>query len=408
MERSQLGNGIEVLSEHIPGVRSISAGVWVRQGGAHEGPGEQGVSHLLEHMVFKGTAQRSAHEIALSLEGLGGSLDAYTTREHTAYQARVLDEHLPEALDVLADLTMAPLLKDEDLTTEREVVLEEIAQVEDTPDDVVFDLHADGMWNGHAYGRPILGTAESVRAMPGDLLRELHASRYVGSNLVIAAAGNVRHEEFVERVSDHFGDVPEGESNRSVPVPEPSVRGDLRVGRESAQSHIVFGTSGPPHSSAERYALSLLSSALGGGMSSRLFQRVREELGLCYSVFSYQSYYRTAGVFGVYVGTRPATEEKAVEAIRTELSRVATEGLPEAEVEQTKRQMKGQVMLSLESTGSRLHRLASAALHEEPFKGLDGLLARIDAVSSEDISAVAKRYADPGAHFVLTLGPDRE
>jgi predicted Zn-dependent peptidase len=406
MERTELANGVHVLSEHIPGVRSAAVGVWVRQGGVHEAPAELGASHLLEHMVFKGTARRSAHDIALALESLGGSLDAYTSREHTSFQARVLDAHLPEALDVLADLTLAPTLSDDDLRLEREVVLEEIAQVEDTPDDLVFELHGLGMWDGHGYGQPILGTQETVSEMSGETLRRLHATRYCGQNLVVAAAGNVDHEDFVARVRGYFADLPAGERTPDAPAAPPTPGGDARVERPTAQAHVVFGTAVPGHASPDRYALYLLSSALGGGMSSRLFQKVREELGLCYSVFSFQSFYRQAGLLGVYVGTRPATEGAAVEAIREEMARMAGEGLPAEEFERTKRQMKGQVMLGLESTVSRLHRLASAALYDEPFLGLDGLLERIEAITEDDVRRVSERYLNPDAHYLLRLGPN--
>lgn len=405
IESTTLDNGIRVLSERIPGVRSISAGVWVRQGAAHETPELTGISHFLEHMVFKGTAKRSALEIADTLEALGGSLDAYTSREHTAYQARVLDEHIPEALDVLADLVLAPRLDAEDLDLERQVILEEIAQVEDTPDDLVFELHADELWGDHPYGRPILGTEESVSAMSADSLRDLHGGRYVGSNLVLAAAGNVDHEAFVDAIESLFGQAPAGE--RVVPVSDAgrTSAGRRHVERPTAQTHIVFGTDAPAHASDDRFPLILLSSALGGGMSSRLFQRVREELGLCYSVFTFQSFYRVAGLFGVYVGTRPATADAAAEAVRDELARVAGEGLGEGGLERIKRQVKGQVMLSLESTGSRLHRLAAFALHDEPFLGLDDLLAKVDAVTEADIQRVAARYVDPEHHLELRLGP---
>ncbi len=405
MRRSVLDNGVQVLSEWMPGVRSASVGVWVRQGGVHEGPGEYGASHLLEHMVFKGTAQRSAREIALSLEVLGGSLDAYTSREHTSFQARVLDEHLPEALDVLADLTLAPALADGDLDMERQVVLEEIAMVEDTPDDVVFELHAGDLWQGHPYGRPILGTPDSVQGMAGNVLRRVHRDRYVGRNVIVGAAGNVEHADFVRRVDALFGGRDGGVPTGASPRPVATRRGEGRVLRDTTQSHVVFGTGIAGRSSPDRYALTLLSSALGGGMSSRLFQRVREELGLCYSVFTYQSFYREAGVFGVYVGTRPATEEHAIEAIRAELSSVAAHGLGSDELEQAKSQLKGQVMLSLESSGSRLHRLAASAPHDEPFRSLDEVLAGIDAVTGDDIARLGEAHADPGAHYVLSMGP---
>jgi predicted Zn-dependent peptidase len=405
MSRSVLDNGIEVLSERIPGVRSASVGVWVRQGSVHESDAESGVSHMLEHMVFKGTERRSAVEIALALEGLGGSLDAYTSREHTSYQARVLDEHVPEALDVLSDLVTSPRLDEEDLRLEREVVLEEIAQVEDTPDDLVFELHGEWLWNGHPYGRSILGTNETVGAMSAESLRRLHRSTYTGTNLVVAGAGNVEHEDFVRRVGELFEGVEPGErAGKAQPAPMTRTGLEHRE-KETAQTHIVFGTGVPGHSHPDRWPLILLSSALGAGMSSRLFQKVREELGLCYAVYTYQSFYGASGVSGVYVGTRPGTAQKAATAVRDELERVAAEGLPASELDQIKRQTKGQVMLSLESTGSRLHRLASFALHDEPFLGLDALLEKIEAVSGEDIRRVAGEFFHPERQLELRLGP---
>ena len=405
MSRSVLDSGIEVLSERIPGVRSAAVGVWIRQGSVHESGADSGVSHMLEHMVFKGTERRSSVEIAVALESLGGSLDAYTSREHTSYQARVLDEHVPEALDVLSDLVIRPRIEESDLRLEREVVLEEIAQVEDTPDDLVFELHGELLWNGHPYGRSILGTNESVGCMTAQGLRELHRGRYTGANLVVAGAGNLEHDEFVSRVEGLFEDVEPG--IRSGPAePTPTTRSGVEQrSRESAQTHIVFGTGVPGHSHPDRYALVLLSSALGSGMSSRLFQRVREELGLCYSVYTYQSFYGISGVSGVYVGTRPGTAEQAAVAVREELQRVAAEGLSGAEVDQIKSQVKGQVMISLESTGARLHRLASFALNDEDFVDLSALLDRIDAVTPDDIRRVAGDYFHPERQFELRLGP---
>lgn len=400
-----LDNGIHVLSEYLPSVRSAAVGVWVRQGSAHETDIDSGASHFLEHMVFKGTERRSAREIALSLESLGGLLDAYTTREHTSYQARVLDEHLEKALDVLADLTQAPLLMEDHLQMEREVILEEIAQVQDTPDDLVFEMHADQLWRGHPYGRSILGTKESVSEITSAKLRELHRKTYHGQNLIVAAAGNLRHEEFVDTVRRLFPAYSTVKDERSLTVVPDKIRhGDISVTRASAQTHIVFGTNVPGYSHSDRYPLALVSSALGGGMSSRLFQRIREEMGLCYSVYTYQSLYSVAGVSGIYIGTRPASAQDAVEAISTELSTLAEQGLTAEELDQTKRQVKGQIMLSLESPGSRLHRLASFALHKEPFLGLDGVLKKIDAVSMEDIRRVAEKYYTPARYFVLRLG----
>ena len=405
MSRSVLDSGIEVLSEHIPGVRSAAVGAWVRQGSVHESGEDAGVSHMLEHMVFKGTERRSAIEIAIALEGLGGSLDAYTSREHTSYQARVLDEHVPEALDVLSDLVIRPQLEEDDLRLEREVVLEEIAQVEDTPDDLVFELHCERLWNGHPYGQSILGSKESVSQLSAERLRALHEDTYTSPNLVVAGAGNVDHEDFVDRVAQLFGDMASGpRARRADPTPVTRSGVEWRS-RDSSQTHIVFGTGVPGHSHPDRYPLILLSSALGSGMSSRLFQRVREELGLCYAVYTYQSFYRVSGISGVYLGTRPGTADDAAAAVRREFAQVAVEGLPEAELEQVKRQVKGQVMISLESTGARLHRLASFALHEEPFVGLTGLLERVDAVTTDDVRRVAAEYFRPDRQLELRLGP---
>lgn len=405
--RTAAGNGVTVLSEVLPGVRSVAAGIWVRMASVHEERAKMGVSHLLEHMVFKGTERRSAQEIAMALESLGGSLDAYTSREHTAYQARVLDEHLGEALDVLADMVLSPRLDAADLALEREVVLEEIAQVEDTPDDLVYDLHSDLLWDGHPYGKPILGSKASVTEMSSDTLHALHRRRYRGENLIVAAAGNVHHEELVEVAERLFGPAGGGERVDAVSAPAGTRSGEEHVPRASAQTHVVFGTDVPGRSHPERYPLSVVSTALGGGMSSRLFQRVREEMGLCYSIYTYQSFYSASGVSGLYVGTRPATADAAVEAIREEMTRVAREGLTPQELGSTKQQLKGQVMLSLESTGSRLYRLASFALHDEPFLGLDGLLAKIDAVTADDVVRVASEYFEPEAHLVLRLGPEQ-
>ncbi len=402
-----LESGIRVLTEHMPSVRSVSVGVWVRQGGAHEAEPELGVSHLLEHMVFKGTRHRSAAEIAASLERLGGSLDAYTSREHTAYQARVLDAHLGEAMDVLADLVLHPTLAGEDLELEREVVLEEIAQVEDTPEDLVFELHGERMWRGHPYGRPILGRKATVRALGAGDLRRLQRARYRGQNLVVAAAGHVRHEEVVAQAERLFRDAAGGEPPPPLPPPPEPAGGEVHEVRDGAQTHIVFGIPTPGRRHPDRYALTLVSQALGGGMSSRLFQRIREEMGLCYSVYSYQSFYAEAGTAGVYVGTRPATADAAVAAVREELERLARDGLSPEELDDVRRQVKGQVMLSLESTGSRVYRLAASALAQEDHLTLDELLARLDAVTLDDAMRVARQVWDPERHFVLRLGPER-
>lgn len=400
-----LDNGVRVLSEHVPGVRSVSVGVWVRHGSAHEPAARMGESHLLEHMVFKGTERRTPRDIALSLEALGGSLDAFTAREHTSFQARVLDSHLPEALDVLADMVRSPLLRAEDLELEREVVLEEIAQVEDTPDDLVFELHGEGMWGDHPYGHAILGTRETVGSLGADELRALHSGRYRGRNLVVAAAGNVDHDRFLALVRTAFDDLDAGdEPTPTVSAPD-TRRGRRLVERESNQLHLVMGRGGVPHSHPLRIPLILVSQAFGGGMSSRLFQRIREELGLAYTVFSYQSFYSRGGLAGVYLGTRPGSGARAEEALQEEFARISTDSLGAEELEQTRMQVKGQIMLSLESTSARLYRLAGSALNGEPWRGLDDLLARVDAVTPDQVAEAAALAFDPESQYTLLLGP---
>ncbi len=405
MVEDRLDNGIQVLTEAMPSVRSVTTGVWVRHGAAHEPPARMGESHLLEHMVFKGTRSRTAHEIALALESLGGSLDAFTSREATAFHARVLDEHLSEALDVVSDMVRFPLLLEDDLSLERQVVLEEIAQVDDTPDDLVFELHAERMWQGNPYGQSILGTRGTVESLDADDLRRLHTERYVGRNIVVAAAGNVEHDRFAELVERHLGDLPAGEPAPIAPAEHDARHGLERVPRETAQSHVVVGAPTVPHRHRLRTALVLVSQAFGGGMSSRLFQRIREELGLAYTVFSFQSFYRSAGTAGVYVGTRPAWEEKAIDALREECARLRSGGLTETELAQTRQQVKGQIMLSLESTSSRLYRLVGSALYDEPWEGLDQVLARLDAVTRDDVAEAAALAFDPDRQFTLSLGP---
>jgi predicted Zn-dependent peptidase len=402
--QAMLPGGLTVLTEAMPGVRSVSLGVWVRSGPVHEQAAEMGVNHLLEHMVFKGTEQRSAIEIAQVLERLGGALDAYTTREHTSYQARVLDEHIDIALDVLADLVLRPLLRPADLELEREVVLEEIATVEDTPDDLVFDLHAAALWGAHPYGYSILGTRDTVAALDTADLRRVHEQAYRRPQLVVAAAGNVDHDRFVERVTAAFGAAPGAGPVPALPSIGTVLPREERIERASAQTHIVFGTPTFGHGDPRRYALVLLSQAFGGCMSSRLFQRVREELGLAYAVFSYQSFYGAAGVAGVYVGTRHEWADRAADAIRAEYTRLARHGLTAAELADVKGQMKGQIVLSLESSSARLHRLVGTALYGEPFRTLEEVMACIDAVTLDEVAELAAGFYSSDRQVVLRLG----
>jgi predicted Zn-dependent peptidase len=406
LHRTDADNGVVVLSETLPAVRSVAVGIWVRAASAHEEARAMGVSHLLEHMVFKGTERRSAREIALALESRGGTLDAFTSRDHTSYQARVLDADLPRALDVLTDLVLHPTLRAEDFELERKVVLEEISTVEDTPDDLVFDLHAETLWPGHAYGYPILGTRETVGRMRIEDLRGLHARAYHPGHVVIAAAGCVTHDVLLKLLTQHgWFTLPEGPPLPGVPAASPSRGVTRRVPRDGAQAHLVLGTDTFAYRDPRRHALLVLTNVLGGGMSSRLFQRVREELGLAYAVFAFQSFYRDGGTAGVYVGTHPARAGDAVAAIEAELTRVAAEGLGAADLADAKQQLKGQVTLALENPSARMYRLAGFPLHALSYRSIDDTLREIDAVSADDVASVAAEFFLPGRQTSVWLGP---
>ncbi len=408
IHRTAAPNGLTVLSERVPSVRSAAVGVWVRTASAHELRPKMGVSHLLEHMVFKGTERRTAQEIALSLESRGGSLDAYTSRDSTAYHARVLDADLPRALDVITDIVRRPSLRDSDLSLERQVVLEEISTVADTPDDEVFDRIYETLWPDHPYGFQILGTKDTVTALSADDLKQLHARAYFPGNCVIAAAGNLTHEALlaeVERQGWFLGNGKAPDPSPVLPVP-PAVRGVTRAfEKDTAQTHVVFATDTIPFADRRKYALLVISNVFGGGMSSRLFQRIREELGLAYAIYSFTSFYRGVGMAGVYVGTQPAKADKAAEAIRAEFARMATEGLRGEALDDAKQQTLGQLMLSLESPTSRMYRLASTAVYSEPYRSLDEVLRTVEALTAEEVMAMANEFFAPERQTVVSLGP---
>jgi predicted Zn-dependent peptidase len=407
LRRTVLPNGLTVLSESMPGVRSVALGAWVRAASLHESADKMGVSHMLEHMVFKGTPSRSAKELALALEVLGGSLDAYTAREHTSYQARVLDEHLSQAAEVLADLIFRPNLRAADLALEKKVVLEEISTVDDTPDDLVFELHNTQMWGNHPYGFQILGTRETVGALGVSDLRALHARAYHPEQIVVAAAGNLEHDELLEILeSTGWADIPRG-GLPALKSPAPIVQapGAVHFERETAQTHIVIGSEAFPHSDPRRYAMTMVGMLFGGGMSSRLFQRIREELGLAYSVYSFQSFHEDAGMHGVYVGTTPESARAAVDAINAEMEKLSVEGMSEADLIAGKSQLKGQITLSLESPTSRMYRAAGTELYGEPYRSLDELLALIDAIDSQTVAEICKTFYAPARQTLVSLGP---
>jgi predicted Zn-dependent peptidase len=402
-----------VLSEFIPGRRTVAFGAWVRFGALHERPEEMGLAHLLEHMVFKGTARRSARDLAFALETLGGSLDAYTEREFTSYQARVLDRHLPIAVDVIGDLVFHARLDGDDLALERQVILEEIAMVDDTPDDVIFDLHNEALWGTHPHAHRILGTRETVASLTAEQLQALRASAYQPAGLVVAASGNVTHEELLEQLSAHgWLDQPTGAGATAalpstvVAPPTPQYGGAVHHQRKDiAQVHLVLGTDGPRHGDPRRDAFALLSTLLGGGMSSRLFQRVREELGYAYSVYHFHSPYGDIGHHGVYLASAPGTAQQALDAVRAIIEDVAAHGLPESEIASGRQQLAGQLMLSMESVSARMYRAATSALYHEPVRSVDQMLADVDAIGVDAVADVARAFFDPSHMTLVSHGP---
>jgi predicted Zn-dependent peptidase len=410
IHRTVAPNGVTVLSERVPSVRSAAVGVWVRTASAHEPRPKMGVSHLLEHMVFKGTAKRTAQEIALALEARGGSLDAYTSRDSTAYHARVLDTDLPQALDVITDMVRQPVLRDSDLSLERQVVLEEISTVQDTPDDEVFDLAYETLWPTHPYGFQILGTKDTVSALSAHDLKQLHTRAYYPGNCIIAAAGNLTHEDLLKLAEtqgwfDGNGQPAKPTAPVLPPVP-PAIRSTARrFDKDSVQTHVVFATDTIPYADRRKYAMLVISNLFGGGMSSRLFQRIREELGLAYSIYSFTSFYRGTGMSGVYVGTKPPRAEEATEAIRGEYQRLAREGLRGETLEHAKQQTLGQLMLSLESPTSRMYRLASTAVYGENYRSLDEVLKTVAALTEDEVSAMAAEFFAPERQTIVSLGP---
>ena len=399
-----LPSGLTVIGEHVDSVRSVSIGVWVRVGARYEPPAEAGMSHFLEHMVFKGTHARDAYELALSLESVGGHLDAFTGREVTCFDARALDEHLDLAVEVLADLVLHPRLQPDDVEKEKKVVLDEIHTYEDTPDERIHDLFADVVWSGHPLGNRILGTRESVQAFTREDVARYHARRYGTQNLLIAIAGRFDWDRVVEQVSLRFGDVAPGQRPESNGV-EGNGRDVVHHVKDLAQQYLCIGARGLPSQHPDRHALVVLSTLLGGGMSSRLFQRVREQEGLAYSVYTYADFYRDAGIFCAGMNVQPEHGRRAIALTLEEFDRVIHEGVPAAELDSTKAQLKGSLLLGLESTSNRMHRIARNELYEGRFVPLDELVRRVEGVTAEDVRRVAAEIIARDRLSLVALGP---
>ena len=394
VRRTVLPGGLRVISESVPGVRSVAFGVWVGVGSRDETESLAGASHYLEHLLFKGTRKRDALAIAAELEAVGGEINAFTAKEYTCYYARVLDTDLPLAVDVVCDMVTSSLLASREVENERGVILEEIAMHDDDPSDAVHDVFADIVWPDAPLGRPVLGSVESITTISRNAIAGYYRRRYRPENLVIAAAGNVDHRALVRLVRKAFTDVPvDDDAVPSMPRVggrAPRFRPTSAVlSRPTEQANIVLGAPGLRRPDERRFALGVLNAAFGGGMSSRLFQEVREKRGLAYSVYSFTSHYADTGIFGVYAGCHPQRARDVLELCREQVAMVATGGLSADELEIGKGQMRGGLVLGLEDTGSRMSRLGKAELVYGELLSIDEVLARIDAVTVDDVAALA-------------------
>jgi predicted Zn-dependent peptidase len=404
-----LDSGARVITEPLPAVRSVSIGFWIGSGSRDEDDARAGISHFLEHLLFKGSRSYSALAIAEVFDTLGGELNAATARDYTVVYARVLDEHLETALDVMTDMVFAPTLAD--LDSEREVVLEEIAMVEDTPQDLIHDLIAQAVFGDHPLGRPVIGSAEVISSVTKRSISAFHRARYRADNVVVAAAGSVDHAELValvERTSSKLADPPARKPAARPPLvapPPPSLRFQSK---ETEQYHLCLGAPGIARSDRRRFTATILDGILGGSASSRLFQEIREKRGLAYSVYTYGSQYADTGQIGVYVGTREENLASCAEIVAEQIAALAAGDVREDELSRAKENLKGRIMLSMESTSNRMSRLGKAVITDSELLSLDRILAEIEAVDHDAVCGLARVLLAPERLSVAAIGPSED
>jgi len=403
--KTVLRNGIRVVSERIDHVRSVSIGIWVDVGSRDERNDEAGVSHFIEHMLFKGTRKRTAREIASSLESVGGSLNAFTGREHTCYFARVLDEHLDKAIDVLSDIIRNPLLHPSHLEKEREVVISEIKELEDSPADLVHDLLMSAMWKENPLGRPIIGSAESVLNLTRGKLVDFMRRNYTPHRVVVAASGNLTHRELVEKIKRRLRLNTDSQPTQEEGTPPRAEPARLVAKRKTVQTHINLGFPIFPYRDKRRYVALVLSNILGGGMSSRLFQSIREKLGLVYSVYTFVDFFEDAGVFGIYMATPKKNIVRVTELVLKEIRKLKKDSLTPEELSHAKYQLKGNLMLAMESTSNRMNRLARYELFLHDYVDLDQTIDSINRIKPKDVIEITSRFFTPENLTAVVLGP---
>ena len=404
VEVATLPNGIRIVTEQMPHVRSVSLGIWIGTGSRRENAEENGISHFIEHMVFKGTKNRSAEEIARSVDSIGGGLDAFTAKEMVSYNTKVLDEHLPLAFDVLADLVRNPLFREDDIEKEKGVILEELKMEVDNPEYLLHEIFSSNFWKDHPIGKPILGTKETVQRFHREMLQEYYRRVYSPANILITAAGNLSHAHIVELARNHFEDL---EVSGPVPTdraPVPHARLVFRNKTSLEQMHLYMGVPSYSLPHEDRFACYVLNTLLGGGMSSRLFQNIREKQGLAYAVYSELSMYSDTGCLAIYAGTSLEAARKVVDSIVHEFRDLKENLVPEEELRRAKDHLKGSFMLGLESTSSRMGNLARQELYFKRFFSLDDMVESIEKVTAEDVQRLAREFFDAKNITLAMLG----
>jgi predicted Zn-dependent peptidase len=404
IQREILPNGLTILTEQMDHIRSVSMGIWIKSGSRHEDPLVNGISHFVEHMVFKGTSNRTAEDIARQVDSIGGNMDAFTGKETICFNVKVLDEHLPVAVDILSDMVLHPIFDAREITRERGVILEEIKMDEDNPDYLVHEIFTQNFFKGHPLGKPILGTKDTVRRFDQDVILAYYGGKFLPGNMIISAAGNLNHGELVALLTDRFASLPAGANGWHDTPPKTNSRIILRNKKSLEQVQICVGVPSYPISHDRRYVTYILNTLLGGGMSSRLFQNVREKQGLVYSIFSELNPFRDVGMMSVYAGTSRESAPKVVQSIVNEFRALKREPIAEEELKRAKDQLKGSLMLSLESSTARMSNLARQEMYYDHFISMDEIIHRIQAVTVEDLLRTANELFQPELIAVTVLG----
>ncbi|MCB0259225.1 MAG: insulinase family protein [Calditrichae bacterium] len=405
VHKTILPNGLTIVSEHIPYVRSISLGVWVKSGSRSETPENNGVAHFLEHLLFKDTERRSARDVVRNIESLGGMINAYTSKEQTCFHVEILDEHLPQAVDVLADILFRKGFPENEIEKEREVILDEIQSLEDTPDELVQDILMEKLYPGHSLGFSILGTEQSIAALTLRELMNFYHAHYCPGNIIIAAAGNLEHARLVDLAqgSFSFSDQP---CDSSVEAPRQYGKGEVRITRPINQAHVCLGMPAFSYSDPRKYDLLVLNTVLGAGMGSRLFQNIRETYGIAYGIYSFFDFFSDNGMFGVYLGTDPKKVPRALELVEKELAVLCKRQIPRQELQEAQSQLKGNIVLGLESTAARMNRLAMLEIYFDGFKTIDYIVEAIDRTTRRSVWETSCELFRPENFLRVVFSPE--